>query len=152
MSIESVMPSNHLILCRPFSSRLQSLPARGPFQMSQLFNQVAKVLEFQFQHQSFQWTPRTDLHYDGLVGSPCSPRDSQESSPTPQLLITDKKFTLYFENMFFYSRIVIIIMMVGQVTRSRSKRELLGSKSTSMAAKKDLGTPKSFGELQGQIE
>ena len=24
MSIESVMPSNHLILCRPFSSRLQS--------------------------------------------------------------------------------------------------------------------------------
>ena len=48
-------------------------------------HQVAKVLEFQLQHQSFQWTPRTDLLYDGLVGSPCSPRDSQESSPTPQL-------------------------------------------------------------------
>ena len=46
-------------------------------------HQVARVLEFQLQHQSFQWTPRTDLH-DGLVGSPCSPRDSQESSPTPQ--------------------------------------------------------------------
>ena len=29
-------------------------------------------------------TLRTDLLYDGLVGSPCSPRDSQESSPTPQ--------------------------------------------------------------------
>ena len=27
---------------------------------------------------------RTDLPQDGLVGSPCSPRDSQESSPTPQ--------------------------------------------------------------------
>ena len=27
---------------------------------------------------------RTDLLYDGLVGSPCSPRDSQESSPTRQ--------------------------------------------------------------------
>ena len=40
--------------------------------------------EFQLQHQSFQWTPRTDLIQDGLVGSPCSPRDSQESSPTPQ--------------------------------------------------------------------
>ena len=46
--------------------------------------QVAKVLEFQFQHQSFQWIFRTDFLYDGLVGSPCSPRDSQESSPTPQ--------------------------------------------------------------------
>ena len=29
-------------------------------------------------------TPRTDLLQDGLVGSPCSPRDSQESSPTPK--------------------------------------------------------------------
>ena len=47
-------------------------------------HQVAKVLEFQLQHQSHQWTPRTDLLQDGLVGSPCSPRDSQEPSPTPQ--------------------------------------------------------------------
>ena len=37
MSIESVIPSNHLILCRPFSSCLQSFPASGSFQMSQLF-------------------------------------------------------------------------------------------------------------------
>ena len=47
-------------------------------------HQMAKVLQFQLQHQSFQWTPRTDVLYDGLVGSPCGPRDSQESSPTPQ--------------------------------------------------------------------
>ena len=40
-------------------------------------HQVAKVSEFQLQHQSFQWTLRTDLLWDGLVGSPCSPRDSQ---------------------------------------------------------------------------
>ena len=46
-------------------------------------HEVAKVLEFQLQHQSFQWTPRTDLLEDGMAGSPCSPRDSQESSPTP---------------------------------------------------------------------
>ena len=31
MSIESVMPSNYLILCRPFSSRLQFFPASGLF-------------------------------------------------------------------------------------------------------------------------
>ena len=35
--------------------------------------------EFQLQHKSFQWTPRTDFLYDGLTRSPCSPRDSQES-------------------------------------------------------------------------
>uniref|UniRef100_A0A8C6DCS7 protein-arginine deiminase n=1 Tax=Moschus moschiferus TaxID=68415 RepID=A0A8C6DCS7_MOSMO len=37
-STESVMPSSHLILCRPFSSRPQSFPASGSFQMSQLFS------------------------------------------------------------------------------------------------------------------
>ena len=36
MSIESVMPSNHLILCRPFFCP-QSFPASGSFQMSHLF-------------------------------------------------------------------------------------------------------------------
>ena len=69
----------------PFSSCLQSFPTSGSFQMSQLFaSEVAKILEFQLQHESFQWTLRTDFLKDGLVGSPCSPRDSQESSPTPQ--------------------------------------------------------------------
>ena len=57
---------------------------QGPFKRVSSSQQVAKVLEFQLQHQSFQWTPRTNLLYNGLVGSPCSPRDSQESSPTPQ--------------------------------------------------------------------
>ena len=37
MPIELVMPSNHLILCCPFSSCLQSFQASGSFQMSQLF-------------------------------------------------------------------------------------------------------------------
>ena len=37
MSIESVMPSSHLILCCPFSSCPQSLPASESFPMSQLF-------------------------------------------------------------------------------------------------------------------
>ena len=45
---------------------------------------MTKVLEFQLQHHSFQRTPRTALLQDGLVGSSCSPRDSQESSPAPQ--------------------------------------------------------------------
>ena len=72
----------------PLSS--PSPPAPKPFQHQGLLqwvntlHEVAKVLEFELQHQSFQWTPRTDLLQDRLVGSPCSPRDSQESSPTPQ--------------------------------------------------------------------
>ena len=37
-SIESAMPSNHLILCRPFSSCPQSFPASESFPMSQLFS------------------------------------------------------------------------------------------------------------------
>ena len=37
ISIESVMPSNHLILCRPLLTGLQSFPASGSFQMSQFF-------------------------------------------------------------------------------------------------------------------
>ena len=74
------------------SSSLSS-PSPPAFNLSQhqsLFkwiislHQVAKVLEFQLQHQSFQWIFRTDLLQNGLVGSPCSPRDSQESSPTLQ--------------------------------------------------------------------
>ena len=37
MSIESVMPSSHLILYRPVSSHLHSFPASGSFPVSQLF-------------------------------------------------------------------------------------------------------------------
>ena len=66
-----------------FSSCLQSFQHQGLLWVSSS-HQVAKVLEFQLQHQSFQWIFRTDFLSDGLVGSPCSPRNSQESSPTPQ--------------------------------------------------------------------
>ena len=44
----------------PFSSCLQSFPASESFQMSHSTHQVAKVLEFQLQHYSFQWILRTD--------------------------------------------------------------------------------------------
>ena len=57
---------------------------QGVFQWVSSLHQVAKVLEFQLQHQSFQWTFRTAFLQDSLVWSPCSPKDSQESSPTPQ--------------------------------------------------------------------
>ena len=83
-SIESVMTS------KPSHSLLSpSAPAPTPSQHQSLVQgvngkaKVAKVLEFQLQHHSFQRNPRADLLQNGLVGSPCRPRDSQESSPTP---------------------------------------------------------------------
>ena len=87
MSIESVMPSNHLILCRPLLLLPSIFPGIRVFSNeSALRIRWPKYWSFfQLQHQSFQWTPRTDFLQDGLVGSPCSPKDSQESSLAPQL-------------------------------------------------------------------
>ena len=79
---DAIQPSHPLSSPSPLApnpSQQQTL-----FQWVNSSNQVAKVLEFQLQHQSFQWIFRTDFLEDGLTGSPCSPRDSQESSPTPQ--------------------------------------------------------------------
>ena len=45
----------------PFSSHIQSFPASGSFQMSQFFASGGQLLEFQLQHQSFQWAFRTDF-------------------------------------------------------------------------------------------
>ena len=83
-SIESVMPSSHLILVVPFSSCPQSLPASESFPMSQLFawggqrTGVSAVASF-LPKKSQGWSPS-----EWTVGSPCSPGDSQESSSTPQ--------------------------------------------------------------------
>ena len=60
MSIELVMPSNHLILSSPSSPAFNLCQNQGLFQGVTSSHQVAKVLELQLQHQSFQWTPRTD--------------------------------------------------------------------------------------------
>ena len=76
---------NHLILCCP----LLLLP---PIFLSMRVFSSESVLcigwpmcwEFQLYHQSFQWIFRADFLWNWLVWSPCSPRDSQESSLTPQ--------------------------------------------------------------------
>ena len=62
MSIELVMPSSHLILClSPSPPALSLSQHQGLFKWVSSSHQVAKVLEPQLQHQSCQWTPRTDL-------------------------------------------------------------------------------------------
>ena len=79
---DAIQPSHPLLTPSPPALNLSQ--HQGLFQWVSSSHQVAKVLKFQLQHQSFHWTPRTDHLYDGLVGSPCNPRDSQKSSPTPQ--------------------------------------------------------------------
>ena len=56
---------------------------QGLFQRVNSLHQVAKVLKFQIQHQSFQWTPRTDLFRMDWLDL-LAIQGTQESSPTPQ--------------------------------------------------------------------
>ena len=65
MSIESVMSSSHLILCHP----LFPLPSIFPsIHWVSSSHQVAKVLEFQLQHQSFWVLPICSKRLGGLSG------------------------------------------------------------------------------------
>ena len=79
---DTIQPSHPLFSPSPPTFNLSQ--HQGLFQWVSSSHRVAKVLEFQLQHQSFQWIFRTDFLQDGLFWSPCSPRDSQESSPTPE--------------------------------------------------------------------
>ena len=78
------MLTNNLTLYSPFSFALNLAQHQSLFQWIGFLQQVAKVLELQLQHQSFQWILRLDFLYDRLVWSPCSPGDSQMCFPAPQ--------------------------------------------------------------------
>ena len=83
MSMESVMPSSHLILCHPLLLLPPIPPSIRVFSNeSTLWMRWPKYWSFSFSispsNEHPDWSP---LEW---TGSPCSPRDSQESSPTPQ--------------------------------------------------------------------
>ena len=77
-----IQPSHSLSSPSPPAFNLSQ--HQGLFKWVSSSHEVAKVLEFQLQHHSLQRNPRADLVQNGLVGSPWSPKDSQESSSTPQ--------------------------------------------------------------------
>ena len=85
MSIESVMPSNHLILCRPRLLLPSIFPSIRVFS-----NESALHISWpNYWSFSFNISPSNEhsgliSFRMGLIGSPCGPRDSQGSSPTPQ--------------------------------------------------------------------
>ena len=83
---ESAMPSNHLILCHPLLLLLSIFPSIRVFS-----NESARHIRWpKYWSFSLNISPSNEhpglisFRMDWLVGSPCSPRDSQESSPTPQ--------------------------------------------------------------------
>ena len=114
MSIESVMPSNHLILFPPFPPTLTLSWHQGLFRWVSSVHQVAKVLELQLQHQSFQWIFRTDFLEDWPVWSLCSPRDSQESSLAPQFESTNFWCSVFFNGIldFIISKVSMILWFI----------------------------------------
>ena len=61
MSIELVMPFNHLILCHPLSSCLQSFPVTGSFQMSHVFTSGGQSIK------SFRFSISPCNEYSGLI-------------------------------------------------------------------------------------
>ena len=71
---DAIQPSHPLLSPSPPAFNLSQ--HQGLFQWVSSSHQVAKVLESQLQHQSFQWIFRTDFLWDWLVWSSCSPRDS----------------------------------------------------------------------------
>ena len=82
MSIELVMPSSHLILCR----HLLLLPPIPP--SIRIFSSESVHCIRWPKYWSFSFNISPSSEHSGLIsfrmGSSCSPRDSQESSPTPQ--------------------------------------------------------------------
>ena len=78
MSIESVMPSNRLILC----CFLLFLPSIFP--SIRVFSKESTLPIKWPKNWSFSFSISPSKEYSGLIGSYCSPRDSQESSPTPR--------------------------------------------------------------------
>ena len=97
MSIELVMPSSHLILCRP----LLLLPPIPP--SIRVFSNESTLHTRWPKYWCFSFCISPSNEHPGLisfrmVGYPCSPRDSQESFPSPQFKIIN---SLAFS--FFYS-------------------------------------------------
>ena len=80
---DSIQPTHPLLSPSPPAFNLSQ--HQHLFQWVSSSHQVAKVSELQLQHQSFhEHSGLISFMTDWLVWSPCSPRNSQESSPTPQ--------------------------------------------------------------------
>ena len=89
MSIQSMMPSNHLILCCPL------LLLSSIFHRIRVFSNESVLCIRWLKYWSFSFNISPSNQYSGLISfrmdieSPCCPRDSQETSSTPQFKSND---------------------------------------------------------------
>ena len=115
---DAIQPSH------PLSS--PSPPAPNPSQHQGLFqwvnslHEAAKVLEFQPQHRSFQWTPRADLPSDVLVGSPCI-----QGTLKSLLQYHSSKASVLWHSAFFTVQLSHPYMTTGK-TIALTRRTFLG--------------------------
>ena len=117
-----IQPSHPLL-----SSSLPPLnlsQSQGLFQWVSSSHQVAKILDLQLQHQSYQRIFRIDFLLDCLAWSPCSLRDSEESSPTPQF-----KSINFLVLSFLYSPILIYPYMTTGKTIALTRWAFIGNVS-----------------------
>ena len=108
MSIKSVMPSNRLILCRP----LLLLPSLFP--NIRAFSKESALCIRWPKYLSFSLSINPPNEYSGLISfttdwSPCSPRDSQESSPTTQF-----KSNIFWHSAFFTAQLSHLYVTTGK--------------------------------------
>ena len=110
MSFEWVMPANHLILCHPLVLPPSIFPSIRVFS-------IESVLHIKWpKYCSFSFSISPSNEYSGLISfrmdwfvSPCSPRDSQESSPTPQF-----KASILWCSVFFMVQLSHPYMTTGK--------------------------------------
>ena len=119
---DTIQPSHLLPASPPALSLSQH---QGLFQWVGSLNQVAKVLELQFQHQHFQWIFRVEFLSDLLIWFPCCPRDSQASFPAPQFESINskkkkkrkrKKASILWCSAFFMVQLAYSYMTTGMTT------------------------------------
>ena len=103
---DAIQPSHPLSLSPPAFSLSQ---LQGLIQWVSILDQVAKLLEFQLQHQSFQWIFRTDFLSGWQVGSPWSPRDFQESSLAPQFKSINSSMLSFQKYIYIYKETLTFI-------------------------------------------
>ena len=118
----------------PLSS--PSPPAPNPSQHQSLFqwvntsHEVAKVLEFQLQHHSFQRNPRADLLQNGLVGSPCTVRTIKILGSQRQIdgihstVPCEMGKILYLFYSFFFKNWEIFIQKYSKTKQNKTKQYL----------------------------
>ena len=118
MFIESVMPSNHLILCHPlllFAINLSQY--QYLFQWVSSLHQVAKVLELQLQHQSFQWIFRVDFQspqgtLKSLLQHHSSKAPVPQCSPLSHLVTRSSDWLSWYCSAYVHVALTILFSVI----------------------------------------